>query len=877
MNWSQFTYLLGSLIAAAALGVIGLRAMPKLCTASNRQTGLELLFLGAVLSLGIYTIYFNCFSGVSCFAFLDVGNDTSEQYVPYYLNMLDSIRSGSLGFWNFNYGLGVSFMSYQTWTLDPFNLVLIPLGLMLGNSRFALALMATHAVKILVAGYLFDYLLTFYCEKPLARLFGSSLFAFSGFFMLWGQHYWQGSVYVLAVLILVLLERLLDRWSAVRFLLLTADVALSIAFSVYSGFVIMLFAAIYALFRAAHAAEGEGVIGFLRRYGMLALPVVCGILISCITVVPYATLMLGESTRVTGGDVSALDRARSYLTTNVPLSWIPFVLSRAMANGLVSYGSAIPSSVVAPTPEFAYVNVYETIMLGLSAGVYLLLSQFFAWAVRDTKTRDKALVFLATLLVLLYCFNEFLPALSNAMVNPRYRTAFYVVIPTCIALSVAWEQRVMEGRIARIAVVISGMTSLAVVIWSLTVTVDGRLACIYYLLTVCLCTFMLLRLSKDNSSSPIANSNSNTDGTTFLDRTSALLLGCFALIVSTSIADGFFSTNNRGLCTPSSFPQGSQTEQSSNTAAAIAWLHDTDPTFWRMEKAYSNWTWLNDSLVESYSCVSSYNSTLDSDVEEMYDKLWPKLYRGDSAYQVWQDDPNQPSLLSMLGVKYLLTLEPLDWGWCELVHQAGNVYVYRDSRASSIASIREGFITESEAESFETDDRPSLLGGCVIVPDDIAPSLASVGSGSYETPEQLSGLDLSWIEAPEWATNEDGQSLQDLVDSNSLTYIPESHAKLVLDGDSRLSGKLYANAESVVSLAIPHTAGWVVRVDGKEVSSFRANYGLVGFVVPPGVHDLEAFYLPPNWMAALAISCLGVVLAVASCTFLKVRQKQTEK
>ena len=364
MAWSDYIYLAPLALCAAALFALVVRTAPRLCAPSRTMTRDEALVLSLVTALGLAVIYGRFYLGETLFAYSDVGSDTLEQYVPYYLNMLDSVRDGSLGAWNFEYGLGTSFMSYQSWTLDPFNLVLVPLGLLLGDAHLAIALVVVQSLKIVACAFVADRLLSFYCETPLARLVGASLLSFGGYLVLWGQHYWIGSIYVMALVVLLLLELLREKWTVPRFAGLALGTAVSIVMSTYSGFMIMLFAAIYAALRTLHFAAGRGVAGFARMYGALALPVVCGILMAMVTLVPYAMLMLGDSSRVTGGGESALSRAVEYATSFAPASWVPVVLSRLLGSSLISSGEPIPDAVMAPTEQFPYVNVYEIITLG---------------------------------------------------------------------------------------------------------------------------------------------------------------------------------------------------------------------------------------------------------------------------------------------------------------------------------------------------------------------------------------------------------------------------------------------------------------------------------------------------------------------------------
>ena len=236
----------------------------------RRRPRAELGFLGLILLLGLVAIYGNYYVGRSCFAYADVGSDTLEQYVPYYLNLLDSVRNGSLGAWNFDFGLGVSFTSYLSWTLDPFNLALIPMGLLLGSARLSLVLVLVQSLKVVLAGFIFDHLLTFYCQTPLGRMLGAVLFAFGGYLMLWGQHYWLGSAYVMCATVLLMLELHLERRCAPTFAGLVLAVALSVMMSAYSGLMIMLMATLYALLRVGHMPTVRSVRGYALAFASLA-------------------------------------------------------------------------------------------------------------------------------------------------------------------------------------------------------------------------------------------------------------------------------------------------------------------------------------------------------------------------------------------------------------------------------------------------------------------------------------------------------------------------------------------------------------------------------------------------------------------------------
>lgn len=661
MHWSLYLYLAPLAVAAVALFVAALRCAPQLTTPSKGRTRCEMAFLAAVLVLGVAVVYGNFFLGTSSFAYQDLGSDTAHQYVPYYLNLLNSVRSGTLGLWNFDYGLGTSFMSYQSWTLDPFNLVLIPLGLAFGDSALALILVFAQALKIIICGFIFDHILTYYCELPISRILGSALFAFCGYLMLWGQHYWLGSVIVMAAIVTLAIELMLERRSAGRFALLGLSVAATVMMSTYSGFMVMLYAATYAALRTVSAKDCRGFMDWLRAFAPLAVPVICGLLVSCVTVIPYATLLLGESSRVTGSaeGTSTASKALAYLTGFVPLRWIPAILSRLLGDGLIVTMSDFPDALVPATQSIDVVNTYEFIQLGFGCGVLVLFGQFAHWVAKELKRRERILVGIAALLCALYCFNYFLPAFSNVFVNPKYRSAFALAFPACIAMAVGFEKRIAAGRVAMAPLAVCGAATFAILAYSFMNAQDGRMEGALYLAAA----IALVALAC------IASKNAVLRG--------FAIVGILAIAVGSSVLDGFFVTNNRGWATPENFPAQTGSEASEETEQALAWISEQGDGFIRVEKLYTDWTRLSDGLAESYPGVASYNSTLDSDVIDFYHELWPNILVGESAYQEFINDPEHQALLQQLGVKYLLSRDDLDWEWVTLAASFGNTRVWR--------------------------------------------------------------------------------------------------------------------------------------------------------------------------------------------------------
>ena len=64
----------------------------------------------------------------------------------------------------------------------------------------------------------------------------------------------------------------------------------------------------------------------------------------------------------------------------------------------------------------------------------------------------------------------------------------------------------------------------------------------------------------------------------------------------------------------------------------------------------------------------------------------------------------------------------------------------------------------------------------------------------------------------------------------------------------------------VVFSEVYYPAGWVCRLDGKEVDITRVNYLLRAVMVPSGEHTLEMSFEPPVFATTSTYSLLGSIL-----------------
>lgn len=825
MNWSEYAYLAAAALGAGAALMLLIRCMPALSKPSRTRTPAELAFLVGIAALALFTIYGNFYLGRSFFAYTvnDPGSDVIEQYVPFYVNLIGNVRDGTFSlwdFWSFEYGLGVNAAGYQSWLFDPFNLLVVPLGLLLGDAHLAIILIAVHSLKVLLSALLFDHFLTRYCAAPVSRILGAVLYALSGYLIVYGQQYWLGSAFVAFTAALLVFELYLERASAPRFLILTAIVAVIVGWTAYIAFMILLFEAIYLLLRIPHYQPRGGARAYFKSVGRLCAPVICGLLLAGVSLVPYALFLLTETTR-TASTMSLSERLVSAATSFVNPDWIPTILSRAMGSALITTGLAPMGDALSGSEaiEFSSNYIYDFILLGYSCGAFILLSQFFHWVVTEGDRAVKALVGIACALIALYCVNFLLPTVFTAFVRVQYRSCFMIAAPACTAMALGFEKRILPGRIASKPLVAGTLASLVALGWSAHLARMGRFDVFFSTCALiwALCTLALI------SRIPA--------------RRPALLAVFIALLVSSSAVDGFMVSNERIHVAGDWFPLAPEARRGDATEAALDWIREHDQGLYRIEKAYLDWVPLNDSMIEHYPSVSAYNSTPDSDVDEFYRKLWPEAVSPWAAYsQGYYYDPDRPAIMELLGVRYILAKEPLAFSWCEPVAEVGEVTIYRNVREHSIATLAQHVVGESEADALaDAEARRALLETSVIVPDEVAADLEGGLAGG---------------EAPASFT-----------------------ASFTEEEVGRVSGTIACEADSVVCLSIPNTGTWHVLVDGVEVETFRADFGFIGFALAAGTHEIEAVYELAGSRLGAALSLAGIAATTTTALILARRTR----
>lgn len=89
---------------------------------------------------------------------------------------------------------------------------------------------------------------------------------------------------------------------------------------------------------------------------------------------------------------------------------------------------------------------------------------------------------------------------------------------------------------------------------------------------------------------------------------------------------------------------------------------------------------------------------------------------------------------------------------------------------------------------------------------------------------------------------------------------PDASVVINVAAPASYSMRVVAPRHTLVASSIPSWPGWHIRADGRNITPLRINGAFVGFLLPPGNHDVRVWYAPWSFRAGV---CLSVITMVA--------------
>jgi len=756
-----------------------------------------LILLGLQAFLGL-VIFRDFLSGAANFAYIDIGSDSYAQFVPYAMHMARTIaREGFTG-WSFEIGLG----SPTAWMLgDAFTL----LSQIAGPDNVLPLRIWVYLLKIVLGGTSFFVLIRYYVTRWETAVIAALAYSFCGFVVINGQWDPEATEFIFFPLIL---------WAIVRYLRTRDVLALPVvlAVSLIAG-VFFVAVGVFLLFSCvAFIVTSSEPRAMFKTWLTQMVPLTgIGFLLAAPHLLPVILQML-DSPRVGGGQALFQKLWQQGLSVN---DW-PLVLAEIggiFHKDIFGIGSAYRG----------YWNYLEGPEFFIGVILFLGIPQLWNGSASDRKTLLIALAAIAA-----YFIFPVLRYSAMGFAAPYFRVSTLWITLILLMLAARALDRVIEngvdGRLLAIGVGGYAILLILVLGGSMGANVWKPHAAKILGLTVFAGALLWLAQRKVLSARllPLA------------------LLG--AVVVETVLVARPSYVEGRALASPQ------LRAYRDATLDALRAIREIDKGIFRIEKTYDSAS-LADALAQNYMGIKSYffhgSGVVDFNIGVRL--IAPTPARANVNYTNWLPNAGSRFMLNtLLGVKYIITREPVHWPGFVAVREERDYQIYRNEMALPLGIVQTKQITRSTLSRLSSLPEPTAK---------IYLDIAIINAVVVENriPERGDLFDL------------DDLLRSGVVELQDRYYEPakalqETGLRIEQFSSDHISGTISPVKPGILVFSIPYNQGWSLKIDGKDTPLIRANFGMLAAPVQAGAHTVELDFRLPGQRAGALIGALGLVL-----------------
>ncbi|MBQ6469398.1 MAG: YfhO family protein [Lachnospiraceae bacterium] len=624
-----------------------------------------MLILTAMILVTALAVFYQYIFGDRYFIFMesDIGSDTAHQYISQYALLIRKLQTGNLSLWDSTNGFGVNLFTYSL--TNPFLMLLYFAGTLVGRPGYLYLIIWLYILEILLtglAGYLY---LSEFSFSEYAKIIAAYMFAFNSYLIIWGQHYHFGAYCFSCVILARALERYIrgrSRWWTV-----TLAGFFVIWTSAYTGYMIMVFAAVYTVIRLLMTEEfhcGQ----FLKRGFSIAGFLLLGIGMGAVIMLPFAYDILAVSKRL-DSKKTLLQRLFAYgyyKTRYYKTQYSRFFLSTG--DGISSMNR--------------YMNYYFAPCLHFSLLFVLFFPQYLTAVPKmDSSRKNRVWHYVVFGIFAVSILMPQAAIIMNGFAYAAWRYYFVYMIYFALISARMTDETLRGNSRGWIYVPILALTA-----WKLRGFMDVYGSPVKTMapqialasgMTVC-----LMKLGQKEK-----------------DRFTSFARAALPVFLIMSIGLEVFATfDSQHIVSEKDNPLSSrgalvkegdyvQELYRSDVPGAIAWIREQDPQYARIEKM-EYFTFSVDGMVQDYRGVSAYNSIMSGRLQDYTDTYWPELRSYDDNHYLFKDGLTNPSQVNLAGVKYVIANR---WGnfpaGYKKVYEKGSAAVYQNPDVENIGSF----------------------------------------------------------------------------------------------------------------------------------------------------------------------------------------------
>lgn len=613
------------------------------------------LFIMTSALFGILFVRF--ILGDYAYFYLDVGADTFDINYPLYCLFADVFQGGGYHDYFMNVGLGMDMSSYVFQYLNPLNLLVV----MLPQRLLPWSILLATYLKLLLLSF-FGYRL-FYCwiRQEWGAVTAALIWTFSGYVMLWGQHYGFCTSMVMFTIFFYLVHLFVDDGEKSRNAILVLWITLMLMTNYYflymSGILGAMYVIIYLLFQRSSWKQVVKKIFGLAGMGIL------GICIGGIFLIPVWNIFQG-STRADAVNLNYLgSMLRPYKA-----EWRYSVLARLFSNNTLGIADDYTGAG----------NYYEMAMISTSSLFLLALP----YLIKKKETRVKTLALLAlSVLFLLFPFSGKLFTMNTG----AQRWTFIICMLEALAVGMFVKYVLAEDN--RKAVYVSTAAGFVLTAFSWGLLYRAQVKALLELETQYLYLFLIFLLVY-------------TCLLLFSGKSKKWLVpALLAVLCAELVLSNYPTINDRENPTRN---QVAMEYYNDGTKEAVGKLRQQDDSVYRVAKTYESAS-ENDSLAQNYNGLSTYMTTNPRELIEL-----KETYGGEGISDNFVTFGNENYLLqSLLGVRYMLANpgDGLSKKNYKLVQETENKEIYENENALPFGYLYDKIWDKEQIMQMEGIDR----------------------------------------------------------------------------------------------------------------------------------------------------------------------------
>lgn len=643
-------------------------------------------------------ILYRGFFGEYVLAYVDHGYDTFHQYVPAYQFFARMLKEGE-SIYNFSYGLGNNVFIAISWIADPFSALNVIFGALFGIEKIPQFLVYNQILKILCAGLICKHYLKSHGISEKSSVLASYCFAFSGYMLTAGQHYFFAVYPSYFLLLLLSVDHTIEKpEKAYQVLVVAFFTALR---SPYSAYMTLLAGAVYAiclsLYRKDTFAEA------VKKIILLGVTMASGLLMAMFCFLPQAEKIL-NSYRVAGNEFS-MQRILEFLKP-ASLETLVTAFLRLFSNHL--QGTANSWQGVE--------QHFEAFPYFFSAVFVLFAVQFFVteFQKKDRNEKKHKLLWCVFLAGFFYSvLFHFVPELFNLFVQPQYRFVYIFLPAFAWIMAKSLDQIMYQGIFSRKANVLT----VGIAIFLLLMIEDKfceKDEVIQKMLLLAIVTLLLgavlLELLARCSKKEIAYGN----GKKF-----QMMYVCLFVVIAGNLLMENDCTLYEGRFMATGEMYDAMEDSSFHEAVLTADAREGD-SFYRMETDahIGNYADAMFALQSGIRSLSIYDTRCDSGMGEFLTKIYGNtLYKQQIYYLNGYNPTGDLVTASTMGLKYLYSQTDLqEEGW-KLIESYPDAKLYENMQIETAGLLYQAYTTEEQADQQTTAERQLGLTQRVILAD----------------------------------------------------------------------------------------------------------------------------------------------------------------